>query len=298
MFLLPLGDDVDHRDFPVGAVLLIMLNVAVLLHMGQIGAGDQGDQHLKAFIHSWALIPAEFGRDHYAGLGSHMFLHGGIMHLVENMFFLWAFAISLELSLGTLRFLGLYLLWGLAGGTLHLLTNQDSLLPMVGASGAIAGVMGAYWVAFGPFTRIRCWLFLVVQSTKVNIPAGAFTVVWLLLQFVGMASEADSGQGGVAWFAHLGGFGAGALAMLLLKNRTKARLVVGRHGDLSLEETPDPRAIEARQAAMTASSRPTSCPYCHTPLGSRDQLASNLLRCPNPTCGRCIYLEEPAGARA
>jgi membrane associated rhomboid family serine protease len=292
MFLLPLGDDVDHRDFPVGAVLLIVANVAVLLHMGQIGAANHG--HVDAFYQSWALIPAEFSRHNYLGLATHMFLHVSLVHLVGNMFFLWAFAISLELTLGTLPFLGLFFVWGLAGGALHLLTSPNSPIPMVGASGAIAGVMGAYWVTFGPFTKIRAWLYLLVYSTTVNIPAGVFMAVWLLLQFHGVASSPASGHGGVAWFAHLGGFGAGALAMLVLKNCTQARLMVGPQGELALEDAPDQRVMEGDHADIAAPPRPESCPYCGTPLGQRDQLAPTLLRCPNPVCARCIYLEDPA----
>jgi membrane associated rhomboid family serine protease len=222
-----------------------------------------------------------------------MFLHAGWFHLIGNMFFLWAFAISLELSLGTARFLALYFVWGLAGGLLHLFTNLGSPVPMVGASGAIAGLMGAYWMTFGAFTKIRTWVFLLVCHFKVNIPASVFAVVWLLLQFHGiaLASEHDHGHGGVAFFAHLGGFTAGALTMLVLKNRTKAQLVVDRYGALKLEETLDPSAVEARQAEPAAPARPETCPYCHAPLDDADHLAPTLLRCPNPDCRRCIYLE-------
>jgi hypothetical protein len=193
------------------------------------------------------------------------------------------------------RLILFYLLWGMAGGLMHALATWGSDIPMIGASGAVAGMMGAYWVAFGPLTKIRTIVFVLWHGIRVDIPAGAFMAAWILLQLIGAASEPE-GCVGVAWFAHFGGFAAGALTMVCLKGRTKARLVKTRQGDLEFEPSADEPAVDALADYAPEPEVPTYCPYCDSLLDRDHRLAPNLLRCPNPDCGRCVYLEEAVGA--
>ncbi len=292
MFLIPLGDDVDHREFPMVPTLLTLLNVMVFVYMFRLVVGTRDLQTLHAFCMTWGLVPAELAKGHVVGLVTHMFLHGGIFHIVGNMLCLWAFAQTLELSLGTMRLFALYLLWGVAGGLMHAAASWGSEIPLIGASGAIAGLMGAYWIAFGPLTKIRCFVWVLIRGFKTDIPAGGFMAFWVLMQLLGAAGSTESACG-VAWFAHLGGFLAGAGTMLVLKRHAKA-LVVTRHGNLEFEQPEGPAEADDQFAAAEVESAPNVCPYCFTALGEEHRLAANLLRCPNPACERCIYLEEPA----
>jgi membrane associated rhomboid family serine protease len=292
MFVLPLGDDVDHREFPLVAVLLTVANVSVFVYMLRLAFGSTDFEALDEFCLSWGLVPSDLARGSVLGLVTHMFLHGGILHIVGNMLCLWAFSQTLEMSLGTVRLMVLYLVWGIAGGLMHAAVAWGSDVPMIGASGAIAGVMGAYWVAFGPLTKIRTLIFVIWRPFRADIPAGAFMAIWLLTQLFGAAESADDTVG-VAWFAHLGGFLAGALSMVCLKKYAKT-LVETRHGDLEFADSETPCETAHAVDAPEPQPAPSICPYCGTGLGEQHQLAANLLRCPNPDCERCIYLEETA----
>jgi membrane associated rhomboid family serine protease len=146
-----------------------------------------------------------------------MFLHGGWLHLIGNMWFLWIFGDNVEDRVGHLRYVCLYLLSGLAGAVLQLLMSADSTVPNLGASGAIAGIMGAYLVTF-PGARIRTLVPIFFFVTTINIPAYVMLIYWLILNFFsGVASVGAQDQGGVAFFAHVGGFVAGVPLMLLFR---------------------------------------------------------------------------------
>ncbi|HUT93515.1 MAG TPA: rhomboid family intramembrane serine protease [Thermoguttaceae bacterium] len=294
MFLLPLGDDVDHRDFPLVGVLLTVANVTIFLYMLRLLFGTADLAVLEAFCLDWGLVPAKLARGNVLGLLTHMFLHGGICHLLGNMLCLWAFVHTLEAGLGTVRLLALYLAWGIAGGLVHAAVAWGSDVPMIGASGAIAGMMGAYWIAFGPLTKIRSLVFVLWYPLRIDVPAGGFMAIWVLMQMLGAAESVD-GTVGVAWFAHLGGFLAGSLTMVFLKKHAKT-LVVTRHGDLEFVSSQDASEIPEEEPVPELEATPTACPHCGTSLGEEHQLAANLLRCPNPDCERCIYLEETAAA--
>jgi membrane associated rhomboid family serine protease len=293
MFILPLGDDVDHRDFPLTGVLMIVVNVMVFMYMLRLAFGSPDAEPIQQFVLTWGLVPAELGRGYIVGVVTHMFLHGDFFHILGNMLCLWAFIQTLEGCLGTARLIAFYLLWGVVGGLMHAAVNWGSDVPMIGASGAVAGMMGAYWVAFGPLTKIRTIVFVLWHGMRVDIPAGAFMAIWILLQLLGAAGESGDGAVGVAWFAHFGGFLAGAGTMLCLKDRTKARLVATEQGDLEFEPSAEePTLADEPEYAPPPEAVPTICPYCDTPLDDANRLAPNLLRCPNPDCARCVYLEE------
>jgi membrane associated rhomboid family serine protease len=154
-----------------------------------------------------------------------MFLHGGWLHLIGNMWFLWIFGDNVEDILGRAKYLLFYLLCGIAAALVHIVFNPVSRLPTIGASGAIAGVMGAYMVKF-PRSRIVTLIFLFVFLTTVEIPAYVILLYWFVIQFfsgVGTVGHSHLSQGGVAWFAHVGGFVAGILLVYLLHPRERFR---------------------------------------------------------------------------
>jgi membrane associated rhomboid family serine protease len=163
---------------------------------------------------------------------SSMFMHGGWFHLIGNMWFLWLFGRNVEDVMGHCRFAAFYLLAGLVAAASQVLTDPTSSLPMVGASGAISGVMGAYVVLF-PTVRVHLWIFLGIIVTRVNVPAYLMLGYWFLLQVLGTQVSALQAQGGgVAFAAHTGGFIAGALLVAVFKDR---RLLARREALLASE---------------------------------------------------------------
>jgi membrane associated rhomboid family serine protease len=179
---------------------------------------------LNLFVERWGIVP-DSRPFNVASLFTSMFLHGGWMHLIGNMLFLWVFGRNVEDLVGRGRFLLLYLLCGLAAAVLHVVLNPYSRVPTIGASGAIAGNMGAYLIKF-PRARIVTLVPIFVFITTMEIPAAFLLLYWFGIQFlsgVGSLAEADYTGGGVAWFAHVGGFIAGMLMIRLFPERARWR---------------------------------------------------------------------------
>jgi len=147
---------------------------------------------------------------------SSMFIHAGMLHLLSNMLFLWIFGDNVEDRLGHIRYFIFYVVCGIAGTLAHILFNIDSRLPCVGASGAISGVMGAYVLLF-PMARIKTLLILGIFIQIVNIPAFLMIGYWIFIQIIFGISEIGGKGGGIAWFAHIGGFITGFLLALSMK---------------------------------------------------------------------------------
>jgi len=168
------------------------------------------------FIQHYAMVP-----DHLrlTSLVTSMFLHGGWWHLIGNMWFLWVFGSHIEDVMGAPRFLLFYLVCGVTSATIQLALNLGSPIPTLGASGAIAGIMGAFLVLY-PRVRVTTLIFIIFFVTTVEIPAAFMLVYWFVIQLVsGLASSRNfSDSGGVAWFAHVGGFIAGLLLIRLFPN--------------------------------------------------------------------------------
>jgi len=216
---IPLKDNNPSRSYPVVNITLLFANVVVFLYQLAL---PPYDQHL--FILSNATVPARIP----AFLGGHvgfeaaflplitsMFLHSGFLHLAGNMLFLWIFGDNVEDSFGHLPYLFFYLVCGLGAGLLHVLFNLGSTIPALGASGAISGVMGAYMVLY-PRERILTLVFIFV----VPIPAVFILGYWFLLQFLaGIDALGTSAKGGVAVWAHVGGFLLGVLLTQLVRRR-------------------------------------------------------------------------------
>ncbi len=214
--MIPLRDENPTQRTAVVTRTLVVLNVAGFLN--QLAQGDG----LRDFFFAWGFVPARLSAV-FAGLGdpaatgvtlfTSMFMHGGWLHLLGNMWYLWIFGDNIEDRLGHVRFLGFYLVAGLASALAHAFFNPYSPLPTVGASGAIAGVLGAYARAF-PRARVVTLVPVFFFFQIIALPALLVLGLWFVFQFLsGAFSAVGGGAGGVAWWAHIGGFAFGYLVM-------------------------------------------------------------------------------------
>jgi len=220
--VIPLRDVIPSRTTPYVTVTLMALNTLVFAYQFLLGPEDG-----QAFIQVFGLVPADFS---WATVFSSMFLHGGLMHAGGNMLYLWIFGDNVEDRMGHGRFIIFYLLCGMAAAMAQVWTVPNSPIPMVGASGAIAGVMGAYFVLY-PKSRIVTLLPLIIVFQVVEIPAIFFLGIWFLMQFVsGLGSLAVSAgtegemAGGIAFWAHVAGFAAGLLGVFLFRQPERQRV--------------------------------------------------------------------------
>ena len=214
--MIPLKDENPTYTTPIVVYVLIAINIVVFLHEMSLGS------QLNDFFQLYAVVPQELSAS-FAGtppnqpvpelvtLISSQFLHGGIMHIAGNMLFLWTFGNNIEDSLGHVKFLLFYLICGILAGLTHWFFDMQSLVPTVGASGAIAGVMGAYILKY-PKAKIVTLLPLGIIFTTIRIPAMFFLGFWFVQQAISsVASLGVSSEGGVAYWAHAGGFIFGAI---------------------------------------------------------------------------------------
>jgi membrane associated rhomboid family serine protease len=216
--MIPLRDSQRSYSTPYVTILLIVCNVLVFLFTVSLDPYSRND-----FLTVYGMVPA---RLHWDTLLTSMFLHGGWLHVIGNMWFLWIFGDNVEDVLGHWVYLLFYVLCGVAAALTQLMLSPDSRVPTVGASGAIAGVMGAYLVKF-PHARIVTLVFLFVFVTTVEVPAALMLAFWFVMQLfsgVGTIGHSQISQGGVAWFAHVGGFLAGILLILMLPTKPAYRL--------------------------------------------------------------------------
>ena len=214
MIVFPFGDDnVRGGHYPLFTYIFLAVNVLVFLYEIQLS-----ESALAAFFHNFGTVPAEIteGDDTHTLL-TNMFLHGGWMHLIGNMLFLWIFADNIEALVGSRRFVLFYIVGGIAAALGHIYFNWDSTIPAVGASGAVAAVMGAYIVLF-PQSRIKM-LFLIFPFT---LPALVFLGFWIVSQVSsGLAdlSVTTAETAGIAWWAHIIGFAFGVLLGIYWRTR-------------------------------------------------------------------------------
>jgi len=214
---IPLRDDNPTSRFPLVTVALIAVNTAVFLFQAatphglelaalRFGAVPFAITHFRSLPEPAAFPPL-------LTLATSLFLHGSLFHLLGNMLYLWIFGNNIEDRLGPVRFALFYFACGVAASLTHVLFAPGSRVPMIGASGAIAGVLGAYALLF-PRARVRTLIFLIFYIGVVSIPAGLVLGLWFLLQVLNVGMG-----GGVAWFAHIGGFLAGLLFIALALGR-------------------------------------------------------------------------------
>lgn len=227
--MFPLRDNVVRTSDPIVVWVLIALNVAVFGYELSLNERDLQTLLLKHglvparyFVPSWAWQTGVSSLD-FTPLLTTTFLHGGFLHIILNLWTLWIFGPALEDRLGPARFAALYLLSAIAASVTHALFNATSTLPVVGASGAIAGVIAAYAVRF-PYAWIRVVVLIIIVPIFFQVPAAFFAAIWFLTQVLHGTTELFSpfgGGGGIAWWAHIGGFGAGAVLLLWLEQRDR-----------------------------------------------------------------------------
>ncbi|MEJ5305347.1 MAG: rhomboid family intramembrane serine protease [Ignavibacteria bacterium] len=231
--MIPIKDDIPSRSYPIVNVTLIVLNVIVFFF--ELSLGD----HLESFVRTFGVIPVKY---FYSGvrledgsvilfsleekiipLFTSMFLHGGWFHLIGNMLYLWIFGDNVEDRMGHFRYILFYILCGLAAAGAHIITNPESNIPTIGASGAISGVLGAYLMLY-PLARIVVVIPILFFWDVIKLPALIVLGFWFVTQiFQGTLALAieTTATGGVAWWAHIGGFVFGMIAVNIFKKKSR-----------------------------------------------------------------------------
>lgn len=228
--MIPIKDRNPTELFPLVTILLIAANIAVFVY--QLSRGTSG---FERFTTGFAVVPtallsAPFSPAQHTSIFASIFLHGGLLHIAGNMLFLWIFGNNIEDYFGHFKFLAFYLVCGAAATLTHVFTHPHSSVPMIGASGAISGVLGAYFLLFPRarvITLVPIFFFLYIME----IPAYFFLGVYIVLQFLnGLPSLAAGSHAtqGVAWFAHIGGFASGIIFLLVFRKRRGFRSRIPR----------------------------------------------------------------------
>ena len=238
--MFPYRDENPTLRTPIVTILLITVNVLVwavvqgagmdpalsrsICELGAVPANLTGQVDRTTVVELAPGVVCVLGHaPDWTTVLTSMFMHGGWMHLVGNMWFLWVFGNNVEDSMGRLRFVAFYLLCGVAASVTHVLVDTDSTIPMVGASGAIGGVMGAYIVLY-PRVRVHMLVFLGIIFFTVSVPAYFMLGYWIVLQVLGALPQVANEAAGVAFWAHIGGFAAGVVLIRLFANRELVEL--------------------------------------------------------------------------
>ncbi|RKY83399.1 rhomboid family intramembrane serine protease [candidate division KSB1 bacterium] len=223
--MFPIQDTVPRRETPFTTWIIILVNGIVFLFELSLP-----ETSLKTFLYHFGIVPARYSHpewalqlglplDDYWPFLTSMFLHGSWLHFVGNMWCLWLFGDNVEDRMGHIRYLFFYLLCGLVAGLIHFVFNQSSTVPTIGASGAIAGIMGAYFVMF-PTARVITLVPIFFLPYFIEIPAVFYLGIWFLTQITsGLFSLIASASGGIAWWAHIGGFVCGIILLPVFRKR-------------------------------------------------------------------------------
>ena len=293
--MIPIRDTNRSKSYPVVNLALIAANV--FFYLVEISQGPLEDR----FVYIYGLVPARYSVPEIASLFtawqqgiaflSFMFLHGGFLHLLGNMWSLYIFGDNVEDRLGPARYLLFYLLCGWASGLSHLVTNLYSQIPTIGASGAIAGVMGAYLVLY-PSSRILTLIPIFFIPYFIEVPAYLFLGLWFILQFISAAGSGGQTTG-VAWWAHIGGFVFG-IVLLKLFVKTPA-LGVSRRLQAAVPKTKTPRL----QVIRTSSPSDDTNIYAQISLTPREAQfgARKLVNIPWGFQSRIFRVTVPPGVR-
>ena len=216
--MIPIRDVIPSRTIPVVTIAIIALNTFAFLY--QLALGPSVEQ----FVLYWGLVPAAFS---WLTVVTSMFLHGGFLHFGGNMLYLWIFGDNVEDRMGHGRFVVFYLLCGATAALTQTVTDPESVIPMVGASGAIAGVMGAYFVLY-PQSRILTLVPIFFFIQLIEVPAIFFLGLWFLIQFLSgvgsVATAAGQPGGGIAFWAHIAGFATGIATVALFRRPERTRV--------------------------------------------------------------------------
>lgn len=214
--MIPFKDDNPTSIFPFVTIGLIALNIVIYLWEMVSPSGQQQITHFYGAIpHNLFTFEKTQPLHPVATVFSSMFLHGGLLHLGGNMLYLWIFGNNIEDRLGHVRFLAFYLLSGIVAAYAHTISEPNSVIPMIGASGAVSGVLGAYVLLF-PRAHIYTLVFLGFFVRVIRLPALIVIGFWAIIQFgSGIITKGVASQGGIAWFAHIGGFLFGLITIKL-----------------------------------------------------------------------------------
>jgi len=221
--MFPLTDNAPAPRYPIMMWLLIGANVFVFIR-------ELMAPNIDIFINHFALIPSHVQFNDYLTLlpfVTAIFLHGGFLHILSNMWFLYIFGDNVEGALGSILFLLLFLVSGIAGNLLQYAISPTTSIPMIGASGAIAGVLGCYYVLF-PYAKVKTLLFLFFFVTIIDLAAPIMLGYWFILQIIsgaGSLNVSDVNQGGIAFFAHIAGFIIGIFVGRIVKKQTQKEAV-------------------------------------------------------------------------
>jgi membrane associated rhomboid family serine protease len=213
--MIPLSDENPTKNFPLITLLAIGANILIYIEMFHRASIPP-----ELAFTQYGLVPYNLIHSpgtEYPAIFSAMFMHAGFMHLAGNMLYLWIFGNNIEDVLGKFRFILFYLACGVIAALGHIATDTSSVIPMIGASGAVSGVLGAYLVLF-PFARVKTLIFVVIFITVIRIPAVVLLGIWIGLQVLN-SMAVSGGAPGVAWFAHIGGFLAGVILILPFRNK-------------------------------------------------------------------------------
>lgn len=224
--MIPIGDDISNRTFPFATIALVVVNIAVFVFELSLGS------RTEAFIGAHGIVPRDVTlsllRMNFNGLSDNfmasLFIHGGWLHLAGNMLYLWVFGANVEDKLGHFKYLGFYLLVGLVAMSVHILSMPYSVSPAIGASGAIAGILGAYLVMF-PKARVFIVIPLFFFFPVIGIKAVYVLGFWFVQQLISGAGAIvePAAAAGVAWWAHIGGFAAGMIMARIIYMRNGAK---------------------------------------------------------------------------
>lgn len=235
--MFPLKDDIPTQSVPFVTVSLIALNALAFLYQVSLEIGSLASPAARDFVMEFGLIPCRLtGACRVSGdlpspvltIFTSMFLHGGFFHILGNMLYLWIFGNNVEDALGHGRFVAFYLLSGAAAALAQTAMGPGSSIPMIGASGAVSGVLGAY-LLLHPYANVFTLVIFGFFIRVVRIPALIVLGMWIVVQFInglvtyGSVLSGEASGGGVAWFAHIGGFVAGLLLLFALRPRGRAR---------------------------------------------------------------------------
>jgi len=215
--MIPIADESPKGYIPFVNYILIAANVLVYFFL---------QMDTEGFYAAFGVVPSRLANSpenplDYLSLFTSMFLHGSLMHLLGNMLYLWIFGDNIEYTIGHKRYLIFYLTAGLCASILQAVSDPQSSVPVIGASGAISGLLGAYLVKF-PKNKISILFFLIIFIKVIKVPAVIVLAVWFLLQLSNAYIQMlDGGEGGVAWFAHIGGFAAGLILIKIFEKFPK-----------------------------------------------------------------------------
>ena len=291
---IPFGDDVEKNSAPFVVLCLIMVNMIIAVYTADVMHADETGEATMAYFMEWGIVPANLEATNCYTVVTSMFLHGGFMHIFGNMLMFWALGPTLEELLGHGKLLTLYLVSGLIATGVYFGMHMESEIPCVGASGAISGIIGAYCMACGPDTKIKTILILR-RVHRIDIPAVVYAMFYMVTQYFGFMTAVE-GTGGVAFSAHLGGFGGGMLLMGLLQDPNKQ--IVDQWGHKRIrtngefeeyEEVTELESAEDPDAETEPAPLEMQCTYCNQELSYDDEIAPKLFRCSSAECGRMNF---------